>query len=86
MGAELKITYRVHRHVNGGNFWKESRGVAFCATEMEREGGGCRLYARGGERGRREREALITESTGRRLSLKSGVVREQNNVSVIENA
>lgn len=68
--------------MNGGNFWKESRGVAFCAT-MERRG--CRLYVRGGERGR-EREALITESTGRRLRLKSGVVREQNNVSVIENA
>lgn len=50
---------------------------------MERRG--CRLYVRGGERGR-EREALITESTGRRLRLKSGVVREQNNVSVIENA
>lgn len=51
-GAELKITYRVHRHVNGGNFWKESCGVAFCATM---EGRGCRLYVRGGERGR-ERE------------------------------
>lgn len=63
----------------------KNRAELHSARRGRRRGMGCRLYARGGERGR-EREALITESTGRRLRLKSGVVREQNNVSVIENA
>lgn len=81
---------RTHLSRSSAREWREfleriARSCILRDGDGERRGG-CRLYARGGERGRREREALITESTGRRLSLKSGVVREQNNVSVIENA